>query len=236
MRVLLVVGAIASIYTLLISGGRGPLLSFCATAIVYAVIMGHRHFGLRRMFGGVVVLVLLMIAAVTIAVNFNERLSHRFSLVMERISNPADATVGEDGIVVRLALYEAGLRAFAEQPFAGHGRQNILAAAKAQTSGPPERYFNFTHLHNGYLTESVASGVLGLVSLLAVLLMPLFVFWNARPVVFGGVLCVVTAYGFYGMTNLLFYHDVATILFLGVVSVFGAVWMQKEPDLRNDSY
>ncbi len=87
----------------------------------------------------------------------------------------------------------------------------------------PDRFFNFSHLHNGYLTDLVASGILGLLSLLAVLLAPLFLFWNARPVVFGGVLAVVLGYVFYGATNLLFYHDVVTLLFLSLMCVFNAL-------------
>ncbi len=227
MRLLLAVGALASMYVMLISGTRGPLLSFCATAFVYAVVMGYRHFGLRHMLGLMAALLLVMVAAVTLAVNFNERLAHRYNLVVERLSSPADSSVGEDGIIVRLALYEAGWRAFLDRPVTGYGRQNTLAAARAQTEGLPERYFNYTHLHNGYLTDLVASGVLGLVSLLAVLVMPLIVFWNTRPVVFGAVLCVVVAYGFYGATNLLFYQDVATLLFTGVVVVCGAVQVEE---------
>lgn len=223
LRWLLVAGALASVYVILMSGTRGPLLAFGGAILLYAVIMGHRYFGLRRMLGRVVVLFVVLAGIVTIFAKSDPYLAARYDLVVERLSNPAGALVAESSIWTRLVLYEGGFRAFLDNPLAGHGRQNVLAAAKAQTEGAPRRFFNYTHLHNGFLTDLVASGVLGLMSLFAVLLMPLIVFWNARPVVFGSVLCVVLAYGFYGMTNLLFYHDVATLLFLAVVIVCNAV-------------
>lgn len=223
MRLLMAAGALASLYVLLISGSRGPLIAYCFAATFYAAIMGYRHFGLRWMAGRTALAIVLLIAIVTVVAQTDSELRYRYNLVVERLSNPTDSSIGADGIVIRLALYEAGLRAALERPLTGHGRQNVLATAKAHSTNVPDRYFNYTHLHNGYLTDLVASGVLGLVSLLLVLLMPLIVFWNARPVVFGGILCLVLAYGFYGATNLLFYHDVVTMLFLAVVGVFNAV-------------
>jgi len=130
--------------------------------------------------------------------------------------------VAEDSILMRLALYEAGLRAFAQRPLTGYGRQNVIAVV---SKFDPQRVsqFPYTHLHNGYLTDMVASGLPGLLSLLAVLLVPLYALRNAQPVVFGGVLCLSLSYLFYGMTNLLFYHDTANFLFLGMVAVFSTL-------------
>lgn len=223
MRWLLAAGALASLYVLLMSGSRGPLLSYGLVALLYAVIMGYRYFGLRRMLGRVVVLLIVLAGIVTIVAKVDPYIANRYDLVVERLSNPTGGGVSERSILTRMVLYEGGIRAFLENPISGHGRQNVLTAVKAHNDGAADRFFNYTHLHNGYLTDLVASGVLGLLSLLAVLLMPLIVFWNARAVVFGSVLCVVLAYGFYGMTNLLFYHDVASILFLAVLIVCNAL-------------
>jgi len=47
MRWLMVAGAVAALYVLLITGSRGPLLSYGAAMTLYAVVMGYRYFGLR---------------------------------------------------------------------------------------------------------------------------------------------------------------------------------------------
>jgi O-antigen ligase len=222
MRWLTAAGALASIYVLLISGGRGPLLAYFAAMALYAIIMGHRHFGLRWMFRRVLVWIALLIAIVAVTAKSDPELGQRYQFVMERLSNPTGGSVAEGSILTRIVLYEAGVETILERPMTGYGRQNVIPAVKAH-SDMPDHFFLFSHLHNGYLTDLVASGILGLLSLLAVLLVPLLVFWNTRPVVFGGVLMVVLAYIFYGATNLLFYQDVVTMLFLAVMCVFHAL-------------
>jgi len=235
MRWLLVTGALAAVIVILTAGSRGPLLSFGAVTLLYAVIMGYRHFGLKRMLGRLLLLLLVLAGTVTLFSRFDPYFSDRFDLAVERLSNPVGSGAGGHSIATRLVLYESGFLAFLDNPLTGHGRQNVLAAAKAHSEGAPDHFFGYTHLHNGYLTDLVASGVLGLLSLVAVLAIPLIVFWNARPLVFGSILCLVLAYGFYGMTNLLFYHDVVTLLFLAVVAVCHALAGVWENDLQTES-
>jgi O-antigen ligase len=222
-RWLTAAGALASLYVLLVSGGRGPLLSYCVTVALYAVIMGLRHFGLRWMFSRVLVMAVLLFAVAAIMLKADPELAERYDLAIERLSNPTDGKSTDESVLTRLVLYEAGLKAFLERPLTGHGRPNVLPVVQSYNNGAPDKFFNYSHLHNGYLTDLVASGIPGLLSLLAVLFVPLFIFWNARPVVFGGILAVVIAYIFYGATNLLFYHDVVTLLFLSLMCVFNAL-------------
>lgn len=235
MRWLLVTGALAAVIVILTSGSRGPLLSFGVVALLYAVIMGYRHFGLKRMLGRLLLLVVILAGIITLFSRFDPYFSNRFDLAVERLANPVGGAAGGGSIATRLILYEGGFRAFLDNPLTGHGRQNVLAAARANSDGASEWYFRYTHLHNGYLTDLVASGVLGLLSLVAVLVIPLIVFWTARPLVFGSVLCLVLAYGLYGMTNLLFYHDVVTLLFLAVVVVCHALAGVGDDDYQAES-
>jgi len=223
MRWLMVAGAVAALYVLLITGSRGPLLSYGAAMTLYAVVMGYRYFGLRWALSRIVVSLLLFAAVVTLMATISPRLMERYSTVVESLSNPGVGSIAKENVYIRLVLYETGLRAFLDRPLTGYGRQNAVSAVGERRDGTPAKYFVYSHLHNGYLTDLIASGVLGLLSLLAVLLAPLFVFWRTRPVVFGGVLCLVLAYVFYGATNLLFYHDVVTFLFLALLCVFNAL-------------
>lgn len=223
MRWLAAAGALASLFVLLTTGSRGPILSYGVAVTLYAVIMGYRHFGLRWMLGRYVAWLLIFIASIAVVEKSDPQLSQRINIAVERLSKPSDQTIKESSVRTRFVLYEAGLRAFLDQPLAGYGRQNAVKATKDHSNGAADEHFHFTHLHNGYLTDLVSSGVLGLLSLLAVLLAPLALFWNARPVVFGGVLSVTLAYVLYGATNLLFYHDVVTLLYLSLMCVFSAL-------------
>ena len=223
MRWLMVLGALAAIYVLLMTGSRGPLLSYFAAMTLYGVIMGQRYFGLRWMLVRIAGSLLLLAAVVAVIAQASPRLMDRYSAVVESLSNPGTGSTAKQNIHVRLVLYESALHAFLDRPLTGYGRQYAVSAVGDHSGEESEDYFVYSHLHNGYLTDLIASGVLGLLSLLAVLIAPLIVFWNARPVIFGGVLCLVLSYVFYGVTNLLFYHDVVTFLFLGLIVVFNAL-------------
>ncbi|WP_136661003.1 O-antigen ligase family protein [Nitratireductor sp. XY-223] len=218
MRWLLAAGALAALFALLSSGSRGPLLSYCIVLVAYALVMGHRHFGLAYM-AKRGLLAALAIGVLSFGViKADPELTHRIELAAERLGNPADGQIREESISMRLLLYRAGLAAFQERPLTGHGRHEVMRAAIAKDPKNGED-FDYSHLHNGYLTDLVATGVLGPLSLLAVLFVPLFVLRNAQPVVFGGIFCVTTSYALYGMTNLLFYHDVSTLYFISLVAV-----------------
>ncbi|MCY6379843.1 O-antigen ligase family protein [Hoeflea prorocentri] len=219
MRLLLAIGALAALYALVSSGSRGPLLAYCITLAAYALVMGYRYFGLRFMAvrAGIAALIVALLAVGVIKAD--PELTNRIELAIERISNPDGEAVGEQSISVRLALYRAGLSAFGERPLTGYGRQNVMQTAALHDPQQGAR-FSFSHLHNGYLTDLVASGILGLVTLLAVFLVPLYVLRKAPPVVFGALFCTVLSYMLYGMSNLLFYHDVSTLYYLSLITAF----------------
>ncbi|MDF2373676.1 MAG: O-antigen ligase family protein [Rhizobiaceae bacterium] len=233
MRGLMALGALAALFALLSSGSRGPLLSYGATLALYAMVMGWRYFGFAFMTKRAVICGLLIAAFSVTMIRTDPELSGRVELVVERLENPSGPDVAEDSILMRIALYKAGLHAFAQRPLTGYGRQNVIAVV---SRFDPQRasQFPYTHLHNGYLTDMVASGLPGLLSLLAVLLVPLYALRNAQPVVFGGVVCLSLSYLFYGMTNLLFYHDTANFLFLGMLAVFSTLSNLPELPSKNE--
>ncbi len=222
MRWLMATGALAALYVLFMSGSRGPLLAYCATLAVYALVMGYRYFGLGFMFKRAVIGALIIAASGIIAAKYDPDFSRRINLAIERFENPSDTQIAEKSISARFMLYRLGFDTFAKQPLIGYGRQNVIQAVKESAPQYADR-ISYTHLHNGYLTEAVASGLAGLLSLLAVLLGPVFLLRNAPPIVFGGMLCVSLAYIFYGTSNLLFYHDVSNSLYLAMIGVFFAL-------------
>ncbi len=222
MRGLLLVGALAAFYALLTSGSRGALLSYGGVLVIYALVMGYRYFGFayvaRR---GLLAAVALAVIG-TLVVSADRELINRFELAVERLSNLDDAALKEKSISKRMLHYRAGLAVASDHPLVGTGRQNVMSAAMEKDPENADVMIS-THLHNGYLTDFVASGVLGLLSLIAVLLVPLYALRNAQPFIFGAVLCVVAAYGLNGMVNLLFYHDISTLYYLSLIAIFTAM-------------
>ena len=204
MRGLLLAGALAAFYALLTSGSRGALLSYIAVLVIYAMVMGQRYFGFAFVAKRGLVAAAALVVLGTAVVSADRELINRFELAVERLSNLDDAELKEKSISKRMLHYRAGLAVVRDRPLIGSGRQNVMRAAMAKDPENAEVMIS-THLHNGYLTDFVASGVLGLLSLLAVLFVPLYALRNAQPFIFGAVLCVVAAYAVNGMVNLLFY-------------------------------
>jgi hypothetical protein len=88
-------------------------------------------------------------------------------------ASPAQAAMptGPDtSLNQRLAMLQAGWKAFLEAPWRGHGGQNRFKAAAPYL---PENFEAFSHLHNDFLTHAVAGGVPAVVLLCLILAFPL---------------------------------------------------------------
>jgi O-antigen ligase len=83
--------------------------------------------------------------------------------------------------------------------------------------------FDFTHLHNEYITNIVSAGILGLVSVLALLFVPFIIFLksinhsDARIYSSMGILLCVSYAGI-GMTHIAFGEENVNALFIFFLS------------------
>jgi O-antigen ligase len=223
-------GAFLGTIALLLSGGRSPLVFFLLTAMIGIVVWLVQTAGTSKSKAALgLYLIVLSFAGMYQFVHDNAAfavLTDRLSHLAEAAQDPGDS---ETGLVERYAMQVAGFQAFTTHPLKGYGRQNVMDAANTQFDDDP--HFGYTHLHNAYLTEAVASGVPGLLIFVAVLYTPILAVIGSRGPWTGlGILfCFYTAA--FNLTNIGFYHDIKVFHFCMVVIAFSAMAPRK---LAND--
>ncbi|MBT4123682.1 MAG: O-antigen ligase family protein [Candidatus Ruthia sp.] len=119
----------------------------------------------------------------------------------------------------RLNMWISGLKAAQESPWVGHGYRNANKVAQKYT----DKDIGYTHLHNEYITNLVSAGVIGLLSLLALIFIPMTIFYQKLKdkdtyhySVMGILLCV--GYATFGSTHIAFgeeHINAFYILFMG---------------------
>ncbi len=124
------------------------------------------------------------------------------------------SSVGE-----RLRLWQAAQEAVSQSPIWGYGIQNRMGVLMPTLimDGNPVR--GFTHAHNGFLTFALDGGLLALSAVIAVLLVPVYIAWNAprdasyRLRLFAALI-VTSSYALCGMTQIMFKHDIMDSFFV----------------------
>ncbi len=124
------------------------------------------------------------------------------------------SSVGE-----RLRLWYAAQEAISQSPIWGYGIQNRMAALTPTLIMDGNLVRGFTHAHNGFLTFALDGGVLALSAVIAVLLVPVYIAWNAprdasyRLRLFAALI-VTSSYALCGMTQIMFKHDIMDSFFV----------------------
>ncbi|WP_102959883.1 O-antigen ligase family protein [Mangrovicella endophytica] len=123
---------------------------------------------------------------------------------------------------LRRNIYWGSIKAFAERPLTGYGMSHEWAAITPYFEEPSFKAFEFSHLHNVFLTVAIDAGIFGIAALIFVIGAPLWIAWHTRDRIGGGdraayALILVAAFLIPGMTNLMFFHDI-----LDAVWVFAA--------------
>ncbi|MDH4992804.1 O-antigen ligase family protein [Aquamicrobium lusatiense] len=124
------------------------------------------------------------------------------------------SSVGE-----RLRLWQAAQEAISQSPIWGYGIQNRMAALTPTLIMDGNLVRGFTHAHNGFLTFALDGGVLALSAVIAVLLVPVYIAWNAsrdasyRLRLFAALI-VTSSYALCGMTQIMFKHDIMDSFFV----------------------
>lgn len=124
------------------------------------------------------------------------------------------SSVGE-----RLRLWYAAQEAISQSPIWGYGIQNRMAALTPTLIMDGNLVRGFTHAHNGFLTFALDGGVLALSAVIAVMLVPVYIAWNAprdasyRLRLFAALI-VTSSYALCGMTQIMFKHDIMDSFFV----------------------
>ena len=212
-----------AMYSVVLSGTRIAWVIFVAlffSAMLIWSIRGHlTKKGL--------LLILIALAVVTAFSMNNKSFIDRIDVAFQEIK---DYTVDSDSsgsVDLRLSMWSGGLTAFKQQPIIGYGYHNTGLEASRHVSGPYAKGFIKYQkmLHNDYVNSLVGFGILGLLALMALLFLPLTLFFKqlkadkecARSAI--GVLFII-ALSVFAITDSIYSHSVMRsffVFFLGVL-------------------
>jgi O-antigen ligase len=214
-RYLFFAGPVLAVLVLLLAGARGPLLMAVPLLLVVAMAMERRLWP-----------AFLVMAAVSGVLFFFGPSRGRFDSVMQMTGELATgAAVSDYSASVRKILLDAGIAAFQQSPWLGHGWGKFLEATAPFTGrsdwGTGHHGF---HLHSDPLDFAVAGGVLGLLAYILLIIAPVVGAWRSvrdsqyRARLLGAALLSAAYFGC-GVTNALFGYEFHTTLYVCLAAI-----------------
>ncbi|MGC4025090.1 MAG: O-antigen ligase family protein [Mesorhizobium sp.] len=229
--------ALCGVLALILSQSRSPLIMLAVNAVMLAIVFGSARW-MRRLWLPAMAIVVLLSALLASGVEV-PFVSPRFHEVITNWKAVRDQGNYDSSAGLRLAIWEIGFEMWKEAPWFGHGRQ---FAAEEMGRRLVEIYGidrSFTHFHNFLLQALVQNGILGLISLLALLAYGLSLAFKTlttnqdRERRFGAALILIVSVTYIGagITNIMFGHDILDAVFMicMVPGVYLAVGRGADP-------
>jgi O-antigen ligase len=214
---------ILAMYSVVLSGTRIAWVIFVVLFFSAMLIWSIRGHLTKKS----LLLILIALAVVTAFSMNNKSFSHRIDVAFQEIKNYSVDSDSNGSVDLRLSMWSGGLTAFKQQPIIGYGYQNTGLEASRHVPGPYAKGFikGQKMLHNDYVNSLVGFGILGLLALMALLFLPLTLFFKqlkadkecARSAI--GVLFII-ALSVFAITDSIYSHSVMRsffVFFLGVL-------------------
>jgi O-antigen ligase len=216
-QIITLIAIIAGIVAIVLSASRGSWISAIILSIVYLSIIykPYLYSNTKRKLSilGVLIIIFTLLFNTQIIQN---KVSKATEGVKEWSTGNSNSSTGE-----RLNMWVSGLKAAQESPWIGHGYRKANQAAQKYS----DRDISYTHLHNEYITNLVSAGIVGLLSLLALIFIPMTIFYqklkskeNYHHAFMGVLLC--TGYATFGLTHIAFgeeHINAFYVLFMGLL-------------------
>jgi len=220
-RAVTFVSSLFGMTAIILSGSRGSWLSFLILSIVYIGLIYKpflQYSSKRKM------TLLLILSTFFGFIATQTNVDQRISIASNEIRGWLDGDRLTDSNGLRLQMWEAGLVAAKEAPWFGHGYRNANKVASIYAPINKATIKNKTHLHNEYITAIVSAGIFGLIALLALLFVPLTIFYqklkNKETYHFasmGVLLCI--GYSTFGFTHMSFGEEHINAFFIFFISL-----------------
>lgn len=225
-------GPVIGIAAVLASGTRGAILAapvLVLVAFVFALVTArNKRPIIYAGVGGVVVLGLLGVLALNLG----------FGRTLEAFTASGSALSGgevDSNITERLQMWLGGWRAFLASPLFGYGWIDMVPATYPYVDPAYEPTMHqFRHLHNGLISFAAGAGLVGVLSFIALSVVPIFaVLATPRDSQFVSrlylavTLCV--SYAVFQLTFLLIGFDFHTVQYTYMTMVFVAFVRDPEP-------
>ena len=151
------------------------------------------------------------------------QLVDRAALSVQQVTEWNDGKGRTTPVGVRLTMWEGSLKAFPNMPWSGFGYRNSINEVLKYFSEDEKRVISkYNHLHNIYIEHLMSRGVLGVLSLLALLFIPLFVFISRLKGIEVNLVGVVLVSSFatLGLTHAVFGGVFMSAFFVYFLSIF----------------
>jgi len=205
-QIITFIAVLAGITAIFLSGSRGSWLSFIILSIVFITLIYKPFLASnkkRQLF--IVLFFSVLFGFIGTQTDAGNKITD--AIVNIQSWDGGDQTYTSSGI--RMEMWKSSLEAAKESPWFGYGYRNSNIEVSKYVDSHSETVAAFTHLHNEYLTNLLAGGVFGLLSMLALIFVPMIIFYKKLKnkevyhyALMGVLLC--TGYATFGFTHIAF--------------------------------
>ena len=218
LRWLFYLGPVFGVVATVLAGARGAFIALPFMLVIFAVAFFFQPQARRHLVAFLVVGAICVVVTVTAAHLANlARFTEMFDLIVQALTS---GTSDDKSTTIRLAFYSAGLAAFIEAPWLGHGWASLANAAFAQI--PAAEYdaalVRFFHFHSDVVDFGVAAGLVGILAYAMMIFAPVVGAISSQRGelflvrIYAATLLTVT-YLIFGLTDMTIGYDLPTTSF-----------------------
>lgn len=205
LKIIKIIGFAVGIVVSFESGSRGGWLAMPLLLIIF-FYFNHQRWSIGGMLAGLLLTIAGMSGLYTFSYMVNLRVDQMVSDIKYYQEGNLDTSVG-----IRWQLYGAAVEIFSEHPIVGVGpngfAQKMQPMQEAGKLTPEAANIGQGEVHNDILSKAAGMGLFGLISILALYVIPFRMFWKAtlasrRSVKRAGILGItfVCSIGIFGLT------------------------------------
>ena len=215
----------AGTYIMLLNETRGAWIVYCILIIVSIYYLYRSKVFSSRVVSLIAISFVLLVALALNTGSVKERVNIATTQAQEWMAGEKyiDSSVG-----LRLEMWSAGIRSIENAPLFGYGNHNAnLVAANYSDDRVKSHIASLNHLHNDYLNHFISKGFLGFLSVVGLLLLPLFVARSGPEI---GYLIGVTlsvSYSIFALFNVVFGDVFMNAFYVFFVSIIIALKKDK---------
>jgi len=205
-QVITFIATMAGVVAIFLSGSRGSWLSFIILSIVFIFLI-YKPFlmGNKKRQSFVALFFVILFSFIGTQTDAGKKITD--AIVNIQSWGNGNQTYTSSGI--RMEMWKSSLEAAKQSPWLGYGYRNSNTEVAKFVDSHSKTVAAFTHLHNEYLTNLLAAGILGLLALLSLLFVPVLIFFknlkNTEVYYYssmGILLCI--GYATFGFTHIAF--------------------------------
>ena len=221
-QIITFIAVIAGVSAIFLSGSRGSWLSFIILSIIFIFLI-YRPFlkgeNKRKLF--LVLFFSVLFGFIGTQTDAGKKITD--AIVNIQSWDGGDQTYTSSGI--RMEMWSSSLKAAAKSPWFGYGYRNSNLEVSKYVDSHHKTIAAFTHLHNEYLTNLIAGGILGLLSMLMLIFVPVVIFYKNlknKDTYYYATMGILLCFGFatFGFTHIALGEEHVNafyVLFIGIL-------------------